>query len=160
MNLNEQLLFNNTYKVVCLDAAGLVKWTEENKNLVTTGGRDHLLDTVFHGGTAVPTWYIGLKAAGTAVAADTMAAHASWTESTGYTGTRKAWTEGAASNGSTTNASTVDYALNATATIAGVFLASTTSGTSGTLFGIADFSAVRNVISGDTLLITLTVAVS
>jgi hypothetical protein len=28
------------------------------------------------------------------------------------------------------------------------------------LFGIADFSAVRNVISGDTLLITLTVAVS
>ena len=160
MKLNEELGFNNIYKVVCRGADGEVKWTEEQPNLVTTEGKNHLLDTVFHGGTVVPTWYIGLKAAGTAVAADTLASHTSWAESTGYSGTRKEWTEGAASSGSMTNSSSVDYAINATATVAGVFLASATSGTTGTLFGIADFATVRSVISGDTLQITLTVSIS
>jgi hypothetical protein len=160
MKLIEEFGFNNLYKVICRGADGEVKWIEEQPNLVTTEGKNHLLDTVFHAGTAVTTWYIGLKAAGTAVAADTLASHASWAESTGYSGTRKEWTEGAASSGSITNASSVDYAINATATVAGVFVASATSGTTGTLFGAADFSAARNVISGDTLQITLTVTIS
>lgn len=160
MKLNEQFGFTNLYKVICRGADGEVKWIEEQPNLVTTEGKNHLLNTEFHGGTAVTTWYIGLKAAGTAIAADTLATHASWAEASGYSGTRKEWTEGAASSGSMTNASSVDYAINATATVAGVFLASATSGTTGTLFGIADFATTRNVISGDTLQITLTVSIS
>jgi hypothetical protein len=160
MNLNEELGFNNIYKVVCRGADGEVKWIEEQPNLVTTEGKNHLLDTVFHGGTAVTTWYIGLKAAGTALVADTLAAHSSWAEVSTYSGTRKAWTEGAASSGSTTNASSVDFAISGTATAAGAFLASATSGTTGTLLGVADFSTSRSIVSGDTLQVTLTVTVS
>jgi len=160
MKLKQNLTFQNVYRVVCRGADGLVKWIEKTPNLVTTEGKDHILDTEFHAGTAVTTWYIGLKATGTAVAADTMASHTSWSEVSGYSGTRKEWTEGAASSGSMTNSSSVDYAINATATVAGVFLASATSGTTGTLFGVADFSTTRNVISGDTIQITLTVSIS
>ena len=152
--------FTNNYRVVCRDSSGLVKWIEEMPNLVTTAGKNHILDTEFHAGTAITTWYIGLKAAGTPVAADTLASHTSWSEETGYSGTRKEWTEGASSAGSMTNSSSVDFALSATATLAGAFLASSTSGTSGTLFGVADFGASRSVISGDTLQVTLTVSVS
>jgi hypothetical protein len=160
MKLNEELGFNNIYKVICRGADGEVKWIEEQPNLVTTVGKNHLLDTVFHAGSAVTTWYIGLKAAGTALVADTLASHSSWSEVSTYAGTRKEWTEGAASSGSTTNASSVDYAINATATVSGAFLASATSGTTGTLFGVAEFSSSRSVVSGDTLQVTLTVSVS
>ena len=160
MYMNENLHFTNVYRVVCRGSDGQIKWTEERENLVTTEGQNHILDTQFHAGTAVTTWYIGLKAAGTPVAADTLASHSSWAEVAGYSGTRKEWTEGAASSGSTTNASSVDFAVNATATVAGAFLASATSGTTGTLFGVADFSTSRNVISGDTLQVTLTVTIS
>jgi len=160
MYMNENLNFSNIYRVTCLGADGQVKWTEEMPNLVVTEGKNHILNTQFHAGTAVTTWYIGLKAAGTPVAADTLASHTSWAEVSGYSGTRKEWTEGAASSGSTTNSSSVDYAINATATITGAFLASATSGTTGTLFGVADFSTSRSVISGDTLQVTLTVTIS
>ena len=103
------------------------------------------------------TWYIGLKGAGTPVAADTMASHSSWAELTGYSGNRKEWTEGAASGGSMTNSSSVDFTINATATIAGAFLNTAATGTAGVLYGVVDFSSSRAVISGDTLQVTVTV---
>ena len=86
----------NYWKVTCLDKDGNVKWEENKKNLITTVGLNHILDTQFHAGTQNTTWYIGLKGAGTPVAADTMASHSSWAELTGYSGNRKEWTEGAA----------------------------------------------------------------
>jgi len=154
------LNLNNRWSVTCIDSDGEVKWTEEKDNLITTEGLNHILDTTFHAGTAVTTWYIGLKGSGTAAAADTLASHASWTEATGYGGTRKEWTEGASSAGSMTNSSSVDFTINATATVAGAFLASATSGTTGTLYGIVDFATARSVLSGDTLQITVTVTAS
>jgi acyl dehydratase len=59
-----------------------------------------------------------------------------------------------------TNSSSVDFTINASATVAGAFLASATSGTTGTLYGIVDFTAARSVLSGDTLQITVTVTAS
>lgn len=154
------LNLNNRWVVTCVGADGEVKWTEEKDNLITTAGLNHILDTSFHAGTAVTTWYIGLKGSGTAAAADTLASHGSWTEAAGYAGTRKEWTEGASSAGSMTNSASVDFTINATATVAGAFLASATSGTTGTLYGIVDFTAARSVLSGDTLQITVTVTAS
>ena len=147
----------NYWKVTCLDADGNIKWEEEKKNLITTVGLNHILDTQFHASTQVTTWYIGLKGAGTPAAADTMASHSAWSELTGYSGNRKAWTEGAASSGSMTNGTSVDFSLNASATIAGAFLNTGETGTLGTLYGVVDFSAARAVISGDTLQVTVTV---
>jgi len=147
----------NYWKVTCLDANGNIKWEEDKKNLITTVGLNHILDSQFHATTQVTTWYIGLKGAGTPAAADTMSSHSAWSELTGYAGNRKAWTEGAASSGSMTNGTSVDFTINATATIAGAFLNTAETGTSGTLYGVVDFSSSRAVISGDTLQVTVTV---
>lgn len=156
-NENVNLSLTNIWTLTCLDSDGNIKWSETKKNLITTEGLNHILDTQFHAGTAVTTWYIGLKGAGTPAAGDTLASHSTWTEVADYAGTRKEWTEGAAASGSMTNASSVDFAVNGTATVAGAFLASPTSGTTGTLYGVVDFASSRSVISGDTLQVTVTV---
>jgi hypothetical protein len=147
----------NFWKVTCLDKDGNIKWEEDNKNIIVTAGLNHILDVQFHATTQVTAWYIGLKGAGTPVAADTMASHSSWAELTGYAGNRKEWTEGAASSGSMTNGSSVDFTINATATVAGAFLNTAATGTGGTLYGVVDFSSSRAVIDGDTLQVTVTV---
>ena len=147
----------NIWNVTCLDKDGNVKWNEEKKNLITTVGLNHILDTQFHASTQVTTWYIGLKGAGTPAAGDTMASHATWSEISDYSGDRKEWTEGAAASGSMTNASSVDFSVTGTATIAGAFLNTASTGTAGTLYGVVDFSSARSVISGDTLQVTVTV---
>ena len=157
METTANLGLTNIWNVTCLDSNGNVKWAEEKKNLITTVGLNHILDTQFHAGTAVTTWYIGLKGAGTPAAGDTMASHATWSEITDYSGDRKEWTEGAASAGSMTNASSVDFSITGTATIAGAFLNTASTGTAGTLYGVVDFSSARSVISGDTLQVTVTV---
>ena len=154
---NVNLGLKNIWKVTCLDVDGNVKWTEEKKNLITTEGLNHILDTQFHAGTQNTTWYIGLKGSGTPAAGDTMASHASWAELTDYSGDRKEWTEGAASAGSMTNATSVDFSITGTATIAGAFLNTAATGTAGTLYGVVDFASARSVISGDTLQVTVTV---
>ena len=147
----------NIWNVTCLDKDGNVKWNEEKKNLITTVGLNHILDTQFHASTQVTTWYIGLKGAGTPAAGDTMASHATWSEISDYSGDRKEWTEGASSAGSMTNASSVDFSITGTATIAGAFLNTASTGTAGTLYGVVDFASARSVISGDTLQVTVTV---
>ena len=147
----------NIWKVTCLDKNGNVKWEEEKKNLIVTEGLNHILDVTFHADTQVTTWYIGLKGSGTPAAGDTMASHSSWSEITDYSGDRKEWTEGAASSGSMTNSSSVDFSITGTATIAGAFLNTASTGTAGTLYGVVDFSSARSVISGDTLQVTVTV---
>jgi hypothetical protein len=157
MELTSNLGLKNIWKVTCLDSNGNVKWAEEKKNLITTVGLNHILDTQFHASTQVTTWYIGLKGAGTPAAGDTMASHATWSEISDYSGDRKEWTEGAASAGSMTNAASVDFTINGTATIAGAFLNTASTGTAGTLYGVVDFSSARSVISGDTLQVTVTV---
>jgi hypothetical protein len=157
MELKSNLGLKNIWKVTCLDVNGNVKWAEEKKNLITTAGLNHILDTQFHASTQVTTWSIGLKGAGTPAAGDTMASHTTWSEITDYAGDRKEWTEGAAASGSMTNASSVDFSINGTATIAGAFLNTAATGTAGTLYGVVDFSSARAVISGDTLQVTVTI---
>ena len=154
---NVDLGLANYWKVTCLDKDGNIKWEENEKNIIVTAGLNHVLDVEFHATTQVTTWYIGLKAAGTPIAADTMASHSSWAEITDYSGNRKEWTEGAASSGSMTNSSSVDFSITGTATVAGAFLNTAATGTAGTLYGVVDFSSARSVINGDTLQVTVTV---
>jgi len=154
---NVGLELTNIWTMTCLDSSGNVKWSETKKNLVTTEGLNHILDSTFHADTQITTWYIGLKGSGTPAAGDTLASHSTWSEITDYSGDRKEWTEGAASSGSMTNSSSVDFSITGTATIAGAFLASAASGTTGTLYGVVDFASSRSVLSGDTLQVTVTV---
>jgi len=133
-------------------------------NGIVDVGMNHILETEFHAGTPVTTWYIGLvdNSGWTAFAAgDTMGSHAGWSESTVYSaGTRPQWTMGAAAARQITNAATVDFSINGSATLKGIFITSdnTKSGSAGTLWATAAFSSTVSVQSGDTLKITYTVS--
>lgn len=148
-----------TYAFQCFDKDGNLKWEETITNLVTTEGKNDILDKYFKGSAYTATWFLGLKGTGSAAAGDTLASHAGWTEQTPYSGNRPAITFGTTSAGSNT-ATAVSYTINATATVAGAFVASVNSGTSGKLYSAGDFAASRSVASGDTLNVTLTVSMS
>jgi len=132
--------------------------------LVTTAGKNDLLTQYFKGSAYTAAWFIGLVDGGstpTYAAGDTMASHAGWTENTSYSNsTRVAWTGGSASAGSIDNSgSPAAFNINATATIAGMFMVtnSTKSGATGTLYSEGNFTqGNRSVTSGDTLNCTAT----
>ena len=147
----------------CFDKNGNLKWEDEAKNLVVNVGLNHVLDVVLHNETQIATWYIGLKNTGTPAAADTLATHASWTENSNYTDNRKEFVEAAASSQSITNSANVaSFSINAdTQTIAGAFLCSVASGTTGTLFSVADFTGGnKSADNGDTIEVTYTISAS
>lgn len=157
------------YNVVCRDKDGNVKWEESMDNGIVNVGVQYLLNTGFNAGTAVTTWYIGLinGASPTLANTDTMSSHAGWTENVAYDeGTRQEWVEVTSSGSSrqiTNSGATSDFTISTNGqTIYGVFLtsSSTKSGTTGTLFSTAGFSAAKSVGDGDVLQVTYTVSVS
>jgi len=135
-----------------------VKWQDTAYNTVTNTGRNDILDKYFAGSAYTAAWYLGLKGTGSAAASDTLASHAGWSEVTPYSGNRPAISWSAASSQSKTASAAVSYSINATATVAGAFICTVNSGTSGTLYSAGDFAASRSVASGDTLNVTPTVS--
>lgn len=147
-------------------------WVEDAGNLVTRvgcNGTAGLLDATFKGGSTTPTWYIGLIATNTTfLTTDTMSSHGTWTESVPYSNAnRPTWTPGTISTGA--DLTTVDnsgspaaFNINASAAVLGCFFVNnnTKSGTTGILYGEVAFSATRNVVSGDTLNVTVTLSVT
>jgi len=156
-----KLGFKGLWEFRCLDSNGNIKWEELIPNLITSQGLNHILDTEFHNGTKVETWYVGLKHAGNAAAGDTLSSHGGWTECANYTGNRKSYNEAAASSGSITNsAAKASFSINANnQVIAGGFLCSAENGTSGTLFSVVDFTGGNKTCdNGDTLEVTYTIS--
>ena len=96
--------------------------------------------------------------------ADTMASHAGWAETSGYSNAnRPQWTCGAAASRQITNSVTVDFNINATVTVKGLFIcggtgASTKGGSTGTLWSAAAFGSTVAVTSGDVLKVTYTLS--
>lgn len=162
----ESMFAGGIFKVTCHDKDGNLKWEEENHNLVVNVGVQDMNTKYFSGSAYTAAWYIGLvtgPASGTTFAAgDTLASHAGWTENTSYAGSRKACTFGTATTANpsviSNSASPASFTMNATTTIAGAFLASVASGTSGTLFSASDFQSPgdRSVVNGDVLNVTYT----
>ena len=143
MNLKEQCGLKGFYTVECRDAQGNLKWTDEIHNGIVTAGKNHILETEFRSGAQIGTWYFGfIDSVGySALAdADTLASHAGWQENAEYSGSRKAWTPGAASGGVMTNGTAISFTMTDGGTIKGAFLCSAASGTSGTLFSTGLFS--------------------
>jgi len=152
------------YHVQCFDKDGNLKWEDKAHNLVVNEGLKDMNDKYFSGAAYSATWYLGLvtgPGSGTTfAAADTLASHAGWTEFTNYSGNRGAVTFGAATLADPsviTNPSPVQFTITgAGGTVAGAFLASVATGTSGILFSESDFQAPgdRAVVSGDVLNVT------
>lgn len=159
--MDGKIIFSGKWQFECLDVLGKPKWREEIDNLITNQGLNHILDTEFHNNTVVSTWYVGLKHAGAANAADNMTSHGGWAECANYTGSRPAFDEAAPASGSiTNNASKASFSINANnQVIAGGFLCSVASGTAGTLFSVVDFTGGNKTCdNGDTLQVTYTLS--
>ena len=162
-NMKDKIGLQGTYQVEHWRKGKKIA-TYNFNNGITNVGKDHVLDTVFHGSAQIATWHVGLidNASFSALAAaDTMASHAGWIECVTYDeATRVEWTEGAASSQSITNATALTFTQNATKTINGIFITSdnTKSGTSGTLFSTASFSSTVAVVDDDQLKVTYTVS--
>jgi hypothetical protein len=153
------------YMVECVGPDGQIKWADTFHNLVMNGGVQDMNTQYFKGSSYSPTFYLGLvtgPGSGTTYAAgDTLASHAGWTENTSYTGSRVAVIFGTATTANpsviSNSASPSVFTMNATATIAGAFLCTVASGTSGVLFSAGDFTGGdKSVSSGDTLNVTYT----
>lgn len=163
-DLKNRIDFMNPVKVQCFDKHGNLKWEEEVFNGIVDEGIHYLLDAGFNEGSQDTTHYVGLvdNSGFSAFAnADTMSSHSGWSENTDYDeSTRVAWNPDAAASRAVTNSTTVDFTMNATATIKGIFVSSnsTKSGTTGTLWATAAFSSNASVVSSDVLKVTYTVS--
>jgi len=151
---------DGVWRAELVDADGNVKWRGEGLNLVVNQGKNHWLGVQFHADTQVTAWYIGLvdNSGWTAeVAGDTLASHSGWNEFSNYSGNRPAWGPGASSGQSITNSTPVQFTMTGNGTLHGVFVCSVASGTSGTLWSVADFGSLVPVSNGDVLKVTYTV---
>jgi len=165
--LTSRMAAGGVYTVQCFDKDGKLKWEDKSHNLVVNQGLKDMNDKYFAGSGYTAAWYIGLitgPSSGTTLSAtDTLASHAGWTEFTNYAGSRKAAVFAAATLADpsviTNSASPASFSISgAGGVVAGAFLASVDSGTSGILFSESDFQSPgdRTVVSGDTLNITYT----
>ena len=152
------------YRFECFGPDGKLQWCEELDNLVVTEGMNDILTKYYKGSAYTAALYVGLKGAGTVVAADAMASHAGWTEVVAYSeAVRQTLTMGTAAAGSLDNsAGKATFSMNGAYTVAGAVVAtySTKSGTTGTLVGAGDFDASRSGGSGDTIQVTITASLS
>jgi len=164
---DERIKAGGVFHFQCFDKDGNLKWEESTHNLVVNEGLQYMNTQFFKGSSYTAAWYLGLitgPGSGTSFAgADTLASHSGWTEFSNYSGARKAVTFGTAT---TADPSVIDNSGSVAqftisgggGTVAGAFLATVSSGTSGTLFSEADFQSPgdRVVVAGDTLNVTYT----
>jgi hypothetical protein len=154
------------FHVECLDKDGNLKWKTSEHNLVVNEGLQDMNTQYFKGATYSGAFYLGLitgPGSGTTYsAADTLAAKA-WTEFTDYSGARKAVTFGTATTADpsviSNSAAPSQFTISGGGGIvAGAFLCTVSSGTSGILFSESDFQSPgdRTVVAGDTLNVTYT----
>lgn len=139
--------------------------SEEFDNLVTTVGKNYILDNSLAGSSfTTGTVYLGMKGSGTAAAGDTMASHSGWSELniSSSSGVRQALTWSAASAGSKA-ATAVSFTISTAGptTVAGCFIVaggtSANGNTTGTLVSAGDFAASRSVSTNDVVNITYSV---
>jgi hypothetical protein len=154
------------FHVQCLDKDGNLKWETSKHNLVVNQGLQDMNTKYFKGATYTAAWFLGLitgPGSGTTfAAADTLASKA-WTEFTAYVGARKSVTFGTATTADpsvlSNSAAPASFTISGGGgVVAGAFLCSVDSGTSGILFSESDFQSPgdRTVVAGDTLNVTYT----
>jgi hypothetical protein len=136
-------------------------------NLVTTVGKNYLLDNGLAGSGFTAAYYMGLisSTSWSAVnAADTMSSHAGWLEAGNanaptYSGARKTAAWSAASSGSKALSAGLVFTFTGSGTVKGPFLTTvaTVDGTTGTLYSAGTFTGGdQPVVSTNTLTVTYT----
>lgn len=155
------------FTMTCIGPDGQEKWSETFHNLVVNQGLQSMNAQYFKGSGYNAGWYMGLVegpgSGNTYAAADTLASHAGWAElvpDTDYTGDRQAVSFGTATTAdpsvinNASSANSFSMLVNSTV-VAGAFLCTAATGTSGVLFSVGDFTGGdKNVDAGDTLNVT------
>jgi hypothetical protein len=149
---HEQLDVKGVFTIECKDVDGNVLWAEKFKNLVTTAGKNYLLDNFLAGASFTPAFYLGLYGATGFVSApvigDTMASHVGWAEAGGTNApaygqanrpSASPWN--AASGGVKALTTPLTFSIVSAGTLKGALLStnSTKDGTTGTLFSAGAF---------------------
>jgi len=168
--VDEGLGLSGYYDVKCVGADGQIKWEDTIKNLVVTVGRNDLLDKYFAGASYTAAWYMGLvdnSSFSAYAAGDTLASHAGWLEFLNYSGANRAtvgWNAASAGSKATT---VTTFNINGSGTVLGSLMCATqpkntaSNGGAGILFSAGSFTGgSRAVVSGDSLLVTYTIATS
>lgn len=161
---SENVGAGGVFTATCVGPDGQIKWTDTFHNLVVNEGLVNMNTSYFKGSGYTAAFFLGLVSGGTSptyAAANTLASHAGWTElvpGTAYTGNRPAVTFGTSTSANpsviTTTATSYAMLVNSTV-VAGAFLCTVASGTSGTLFSAGSFTGGnKSVDSGDTLNVT------
>ena len=129
----------------------------EGHNLITNVGVQNWLDTQFGNATPltqVNPWYIGLvnnTPSPVYAQADTLASHSGWAEITSeLSAARVAWDDADAATRSKGTSTTSSFSVTGSVTVAGLFIASVISGSSGILFSVGSFSTTQDLVNGDT----------
>lgn len=167
--IGEGLEVHGRFVAECLGPDGRVKWRDTIDNLVTTVGKNDILDKYLAGSSYSASVKMGLKGTGSAAAGDTQASHGGWSEVGGtnapaYTGNRPTPSFSSASSGSKATSSAVSFAITSSGTVAGCFInmggSATKDDTTGVLYSAGDFSGGSKTVSnGDTLNVTYTASV-
>ena len=151
------------YTVTCTRPDGTISWVSEFDNLITTVGKNDLLERYFKGASYTAAFFCGIindVGYTGVVVGDTAASHSGWTESTAYTsGVRPAVTWGTVSGGSLTTSAASAFTMSSAETIKGAFVStdSLKGGTSGVLYSEGLFtSGDRAVLPGDVLNVSIT----
>lgn len=140
------------------------KWRDNCINVVTTVGKNEMLDKALAGSAYTAAWYMGLISAtsfaSVPVIGDTMASHSTWAEDQHYSQASRptaAWNGAAA--GAKALSAALAFSITATTTIKGCFINSvaTKGGTTGVLFSAGLFTGGDKALSdGDTLNVSYT----
>jgi uncharacterized membrane protein len=158
--MRDKLKMGGRWYLKCTAPDGTVKWEAESHNTVVNAGLEHILDILFVSATSqVDPWYVGLTDASPTIAStDTVASHGGWVEVTAYSATtRSAYVDVRSDRQVSNTASKASFAISSTVTVGGAFLASSSTGTTGTLLCVAAFSGSdRSAVSGDTVEATYT----
>jgi hypothetical protein len=120
-------------------------------NLVVNTGLTYLLAS----GVSLTEYIFLTEGAITPAAADTMASHAGWTESTAYDETtRVAWSHNAAASQTVATATPSTFTASATKTMSGAGLCSANDkgGSTGTLITVAPFTGGSQVVDDNDIL--------
>jgi hypothetical protein len=170
-SLGEDLMVAGVYTAKCYDKDGNLKWEDTFKNLVTTVGKNYLLDNGMAGSSYTAAFYLGLISSvsySAIAAADTMASHGGWTEAgianapTYSQGARPTAAWSAASAGAKALSAALTYSITSAGTIKGAFLTTvaTKDGTTGTLFSAGLFTGGDKVVANtDTVTVSYSLSV-
>lgn len=152
------------YVAECFGSDGKLKWSETYDNLVTTEGKNHLLNHGLAGSASAVSARISLITSGTPVIGDTYATHAGFVElGSGIVAARGTPTFSAAAAGVKATSAAVSFSVIGTGTVVGSTI-NLVVGTVGNLGVVADtatsnailysaglFAVSKSVSSGDTL---------